>query len=67
MLSKVLAWSSFFTALLFVILGVTGLFAWDSLGDTAPLLVWFGAIPLLVISILLAITLLVCTAIFPDA
>jgi hypothetical protein len=67
MLSKVLAWSSFVTALLFVILGVTGLFAWDSLGDTAPLLVWFGAIPLLVISILLAITLLVCTAIFPDA
>ena len=67
MLSKVLAWSSFVAALLFVILGVTGLFAWDSLGDTAPLLVWFGAIPLLVISILLAITLLVCTAIFPDA
>jgi hypothetical protein len=67
MLSKVLAWSSFVTALLFVILGVTGLFAWDSLGDTAPLLVWFGAIPLLVISILLAITLLVCTAMFPDA
>ena len=67
MLSKVLAWSSFATALLFVILGVTGLFAWDSLGDTAPLLVWFGAIPLLVISILLAIALLVCTALFPDA
>ena len=67
MLSKVLAWSSFATALLFVILGVTGLFAWDSLGDTAPLLVWFGAIPVLVISILLAITLLVCMALFPDA
>lgn len=67
MLSKVLAWSSLATALLFVILGVTGLFAWDSLGDTASLLVWFGAIPLLVISILLAIALLVCTALFPDA
>ena len=67
MLSKVLAWSSFAAAVLFVILGVTGLFAWDSLGDTAPLLVWFGAIPVLVISILLAITLLVCMALFPDA
>ena len=67
MLSKVLAWSSFAAAVLFVILGVTGLFAWDSLGDTAPLLVWFGAIPVLVISILLAITLLVCMALFSDA
>jgi hypothetical protein len=67
MLSKVLAWSSFATALLFVILGVTGLFAWDALGDTGPLLVWFGAIPLLAISILLAIALLVCNALFPDA
>lgn len=67
MLSKVLAWSSFASALLFVILGLTGLFAWDSLGETGPLLVWFGAIPLLVVSILLTITLLVCTALFPDA
>jgi hypothetical protein len=67
MLSKLLAWSSFASALLFVILGITGLFAWESLGDMAPMLVWFGAIPLLVLSILLSITLLVCTAFFPDA
>jgi hypothetical protein len=67
MLTKVLAWSSFATALLFAILGVTGLFAWNALGDTAPLLVWFGAIPLLAISILLAIALLVCAALFPNS
>ena len=67
MVQKVLAWSSLGLALLFVILGVTGLFAWDALGDTGPLLVWFGAIPLLVISILLAIALLVCAALFSDA
>lgn len=67
MLSKLLGWSSFASALLFAVLAVTGLFAWDALGDTAPLLVWFGAIPLLVLSIFLAIALLVCTAFFPDA
>ena len=67
MLSKLLGWSSFAAELLFAVLAVTGLFAWDSLGDTAPMLVWFGAIPLLVLSILLAIALLVCTAFFPDA
>jgi hypothetical protein len=67
MLSKVLAWSSFASALLFAVLAVTGLFAWDSLGDTAPMLIWFGAIPLLGLSILLAIALLVCTTLFPDA
>jgi hypothetical protein len=67
MLSKVLAWSSFASALLFAVLAVTGLFAWDALGETAPMLIWFGAIPLLGLSILLAIALLVCTTLFPDA
>ena len=66
MVAKVLAWSALGAVLLFVILSLTALFSWDSLGDTAPLLVWFGAIPLLVAAILMAVALLVVTAFFSN-
>jgi hypothetical protein len=67
MLSKVLAWSALGTALLFVVLMATAIFANSSLGDSAPLLVYWGAVPLLVVSILLAITLLVMSAFSSDS
>lgn len=67
MLSKVLAWSSLGTALLFVVLMAVAIFANASLGATAPLLVYWGAVPLLVISILLAVTLLVMSAFSSDS
>ena len=58
-MSKVLAWSSLGLALLFVALAVTGVFGWDSLGeDTARMLFYFGALPALGVSLLLALVLL---------
>jgi len=62
MVTKILAWSSFGTMLLFAILSIVSLLYWADLEETGPLLVWFGALPLLVISILLAVTLLVWSA-----
>ena len=62
MVTKILAWSSFGTMLLFAILALVSLFAWEDLGDTGPTLIWFAALPLLVTSILLALALLVWSA-----
>ena len=62
MVTKILAWSSFGTMLLFAILAVVSLVWWNDLGTTGPALVWYGALPLLVISILLAVALLVWSA-----
>ena len=62
MVTKILAWSSFGTMLLFAILAVVSVVWWRDLGTTGPALVWFGALPLLVISILLAVALLVWSA-----
>ena len=59
MVTKILAWSSFGTMLLFAILSIVSLLYWQDLEETGPLLVWFGALPLLVISILLAVAVLV--------
>jgi len=59
MLQKSLAWSSFATAMLFAIAGSVAVFASEWLGDSAQSLLLYVAIPLLVISILLAIALLV--------
>jgi hypothetical protein len=63
MLPKALAWSSLGLALLFVALALTGLFGWDAVGgDTAKMLVTFGAIPALAVSLLLALALLFVSA-----
>lgn len=67
MLSKVLAWSALGSSLMFVVLMATAIFANASLGETAPLLVYWAAVPLLAISILLAITLLVMSAFSSDS
>ena len=67
MLPKVLAWASLGTALLFVVLAVVAIVAGESLGDTGPALVLYGGVPLLVLSILLAIALLVIAAMSTEA
>ena len=67
MVSKLLAWTALGLALLFVILMLTAIFAGSSLGDSAPLLVYWGAIPLLGIAILLAIVLLVISSFSSDS
>lgn len=67
MLSKLLAWSALGLALLFVILMLTAIFAGSSLGDAAPLLVYWGAIPLLGIAIFLAVVLLVISSFSSDS
>jgi hypothetical protein len=62
-MAKVLAWSSLGLAILFVALASTGVFAWGSLGaDTARMLFHFGAIPALAVSLLLALAVLVVSA-----
>jgi hypothetical protein len=48
--------------LLFATLALVSLYAWEDLGETGPMLVWFGALPLLVTSILLAVAILVVSA-----
>jgi|LakMenE18May11ns_1017448.scaffolds.fasta_scaffold7879460_2 hypothetical protein len=56
---KLLAWMSLGLALLFVALALTGVFGWDSLGEeTARMLFYFGALPALGLSLLLAVVLL---------
>lgn len=67
MLPKLLAWTALGLALLFVILMLTAIVAGSSLGDSAPLLVYWGAIPLLGIAILLAIVLLVISSFSSDS
>ena len=67
MVTKILAWSSLGTMLLFAVLSLVSLFWWRDLGDVAPALVWFGALPLLAISILLAVALLARSAFTPDS
>ena len=62
MLPKVLAWSALASALLFVVLMLTAIFARSSLGDADPLIVYWGAVPLLGLGILLAVVLLITSA-----
>jgi hypothetical protein len=62
MLPTMLAWSALAAALLFAVLMLTAILAHASLGDVAPLLVYFGAIPLLGLGIILAVVLLITSA-----
>jgi len=66
MLPKVLAWSALASALLFVVLMLTAILARSSLGDVTPLLVYFGAVPLLGLGIILAVVLLITSAFSSD-
>jgi len=57
---KVLAWVTLGVSLLFVILALTAVFAWDSLGgDNARMLGQWGAIPLGILVLLLTVAILV--------
>ncbi|MFM7108435.1 MAG: hypothetical protein ACKOZU_07535 [Planctomycetaceae bacterium] len=62
MVTKILAWSSFGTMLLSAVVALAALFYRQDLGETARTLVWYVAIPLIVVSIVLAVTLLVWSA-----
>ena len=63
MIVKLLAWIALALALVFVGLGLAGVFAWDSLGaDTAKTLFYWGAIPALGLSLLVAFVLLIVSA-----
>jgi hypothetical protein len=62
MLFKVLAWTCLAAALLFVALMLTAILARSSLGDLGPMLVYYGAVPLLGLGILLAVVLLITSA-----
>lgn len=57
---KLLAWSALGVAVLFVVVAMTALFGWDSLGpDNAERLAWWGAVPLISLALLLALGVLV--------
>lgn len=63
MIVKLLAWIALGLALVFVGLGLAGVFAWDSLGaETAKTLFYLGAVPALGLSLLLAVVLLIVSA-----
>jgi|LakMenEpi03Aug12_release.lakeMendotaPanAssembly.Ray.scaffolds.fasta_scaffold370662_2 hypothetical protein len=65
MLPKILAWVSLACTLLFAILAVVVIVYWKDLQGSAMTLVWFGVLPLLSIAILLALALLVVSALTP--
>ena len=65
MLPKILAWVSLACTLLFAILAVVVIVSWKDLQETATTLVWFGVLPLLSLAILLALALLVVSALTP--
>jgi len=65
MLPKILAWASLACALLFAILAVVLIVSWKDLGGSAATLFWFGVLPLVTIAILLALALLVVSALTP--
>ncbi|MFM9058991.1 MAG: hypothetical protein ACKOSQ_07705 [Planctomycetaceae bacterium] len=62
MVTKILAWSSFGTMLLSAIIALVALFYRPDLGETARTLVWYVALPVLIVSIVLAVALLVWSA-----
>lgn len=66
MIQKLLAWIAFALAMLFVVLAVAALAAWEGdEGGTGRMLFW-GAIATLVISMLLAVATLVVSAFQSD-
>lgn len=62
MLPKLLAWLSFATALLFAALALVVLFGGESLDGMGPTVMLMVGMPLLVISVLLAVALLILSA-----
>ena len=62
MLPKLLAWIAFAAALLASVLALAGLFGGEALGEIGPLLILWGAIPLLCVAMLVALAVLVMAA-----
>jgi hypothetical protein len=62
-MTKALAWTSLGSAILFAALAAAGLPMWTPPdGGAARFLIWFGAVPCLALSILLAAALLILSA-----
>ena len=62
MVTKILAWSSFGTMLLSAVIALVALFYRQDLAETGRTLVWYVAVPVLILSIVLAVALLVWSA-----
>ena len=59
MVPKLLAWLAFASALVGSLLALGGLFGGAALGDLAPMLILWGAIPLFAVAVLIAVALLI--------
>ena len=58
-----LAWSALGVSILFMILGLTAVFGWNALGpDTALMLGWWGAVPTVILALVLSLAALVVAA-----
>jgi len=69
MIPKLLAWSALATAILFAILAATAIFAFgreDAAAGTARSIGWYGVVPLLAISMFLALAVMVAAAFTSD-
>lgn len=65
---KALAWSTLGVSILFVILALTAVFGWKALGpDNALMLGWWGAVPTVILALVLAIAALVAAAFGSDS
>ena len=62
MLQKLLAWTAFALAAVFAVIALASVFARESLGETAPALLFYGGLPVLGLAILLSVALLVLSA-----
>ena len=61
--AKTLAWSALGVSILFMILALTAVFGGNAIGaETATLIGWFGAVPLVSLALLLAVAVLVTAA-----
>jgi hypothetical protein len=62
MVPKLLAWIAFALAAVFAVIGLTVVFARESLGESAMPLFFYGGLPLLGLAILTSVALLVLSA-----
>jgi hypothetical protein len=62
MVPKLLAWTAFALTLVFAVIALVAVFARASLGDNVLPLVFYGALPLLGLAMLVAVALLVLAA-----
>lgn len=66
--AKALAWSALGVSILFAFLAMTAVFGWEAIGpETATMLGWWGAVPLVAIALLLAVAVLVVAVFSADS